>query len=788
MRARYLMGVGVRMSRNPWFVTCVALLLVIGSAGVLRAAEGDGRDNESAVVRTANWELAARWTPDSIARRLFSLRVEPHWLEGSDRFWYQFQTQEGTRYWLVDPARATKRPLFDPQDLSEALTRFTGAAHDPADLRLADLEILGDGETIRFTIGENGYEYKPGSSRRNIIENVVDSDVPEWCSVSPDGSRCAFVRGNDLYLLRLDDPQIGERRLTRDGVRGYGWGDPWQLIGDGDEPRAVGVVWSPDSRHTAVLRADQRKVAEYWIVEHLSKPRPSLNTVKLPMPEERVPEWQVWVVDVDTNKTVQVDSARWPDQTLEEFSINSLWWSDDSDTLFFHRRSRDYTKVDLCAADRRTGKSRVVVEERLDGMVYMRPLVQLPDGRLLWWSTIDGWGHYSLYERDGTLANRLTSGSFNVEDIVAVDAEDQTVFLSANGKEDERNPYYEHLYRVSLDGSGLQLLTPEDADHSCVLSPSRSYVVDNFSRVDLPTRSVLRDASGTLVMELETADVSGLSDEGWQPPEVFSAMSADGVTEQWGVMYKPFDFDPDRKYPIVTRVYPGKMDEYIPKRFGPVNAETALAQLGCIVVQFGNRGGTRVRGLAYREHGRDDFRDYGLADKKAVIEELAGKFEFIDRDRVGIYGRSSGGFMTVSAMLVYPEFFKVGVALAAPNDPSIYSNEWAERYAGVEQIVDEHGAVSWKCEVRGNLEIAKNLKGRLLMVYGGQDEIVPLSHLIRMVDAFVNANKRVDTFVVPGTGHGLSPWRYTYGMVWTYFAEHLIGDRREGVEVFPSVD
>jgi dipeptidyl aminopeptidase/acylaminoacyl peptidase len=229
------------------------------------------------------------------------------------------------------------------------------------------------------------------------------------------------------------------------------------------------------------------------------------------------------------------------------------------------------------------------------------------------------------------------------------------------------------------------------------------------------------------------------------------------------------------------------MEEFIPKRFRPINVETTLAQLGCIVVRFGNRGGTRLRGLEYWAHERDRFRDYGLADKRAVIEELGERFDFIDLDRVGIFGGSSGGFMTVSAMLVHPDFFKVGVAMTGPHVPTLQSSEWVERYAGVKRVAGEDGVESWRAAtVESNEEIADRLAGRLLMIYGAQDEIVPLSHLYRMTAAFIKANKRVDQFVMPGTGHGLSPWQYTYGMVWTYFAENLIGDHRSDVEVFPA--
>ncbi len=775
------------MRAGQWDSRWLAVGIMFLCPNALFGDEVDGRIQTLETVRTANWELAGNWGPDRISDRLAGLEVAPHWLGAGGEFWYVYRTEAGTRYWRVDPLRRSKTALFDHAALAAELSDISGKDHDAADLELQDLEVEGGGTLLRFTLAEQRYQFATGTIELVAIDSPKKPEIPEWCTVSPDGSRCVLGRGNNLFLLPLDTADAPEVQLTHDGERGWAWGDPWTLVDSTDlEPREVAAVWSPDSRRLAIQRADARMVADYWIVNHLGEPRPSLTTVKLPLPGEVVPQWQVWVIDVESGESVQVDTGRWPGQTMEEFFIDPLWWSGDSRTLFFFRRSRDQRMLDLCGADPVTGVSRILVEERLDGMVYAHPMVELVGGKFLWWGIRDGWGHYSLHAADGSTVRQLTSGAFNVEEVVAADEAGGVVFVSANGREQGRNPYYQHVYRIGLDGTSLRLLTPEDADHAVVMSPTNTVFVDNFSRMDLPTRSVLRDAEGELLMELETADVSGLLTAGWRPPELFAAKSADGTTDQWGVMWKPFDFDPAKRYPIVTRVYPGRMEEFIPRRFNPVNAETTLAQLGCVVVRFGNRGGTRLRGLAYREYARDQFRDYGLADKRAVIEELADRHDFIDRDRIGIYGGSSGGFMTVSAMLMHPDFFKVGVAMTGPHDPSVQSAEWVERYAGVERVENEHGSESWKpAEVGSNLEIAANLEGRLLMIYGSQDNVVPLSHLFRMADALIKANKRFDMFVMPGTGHGLAPWQYTYGLVWTYFAEHLIGDLRPGVDVFP---
>ena len=733
--------------------------------------------------RGANWELAAAWRPDSLIERTHDTEVEPRWLPDG-RFWYRYRTSEGLRYWLVDPALRTREPLFDHDRLAASLSALGGRPVDARRLDLRDLAVLDDGR-LRFTVAGFTLEYAPSSGR--LASVTPPPPRPAWADLSPDGALCVFQRGNELWLVESDDPDSTEHRLSAGGAPGYAWGTDWETV-PGDDParRWVWVNWSPDSRCLCAFRADVREVPDLWRVDHLHRPRPELRTYKCPMPGDPLARWELWIYHHPSRRLVKVDADRWPDQDLTDLAAPATTWNATGDTLYFVRRSRDYTMVDLCAADPATGASRLLIEERLDdAMVYIRAPFLLPGrGELLWWSMRDGWGHWYRYGLDGSPRGRVTAGAYHAGEILAVDREAGDVWLLANGREAGRNPYYRHLYRVPLAGGEPRLLTPEDAEHGVFVAPDRRCFVDNVSRVDLPTRSVLRGPGGETLLELETADTSDLDAAGWRPPEVFRALSADGATELWGVLYKPFDFDSTLRYPVVTRVYPGKQSEFVPRAFQPVNGETHLAQLGMIVLRFGNRGGCPERGLAYREYGRDDFRDYGLADKRAVIEQLAARHAWIDAGRVGIYGGSSGGFMTVSALLVHPDFFKVGVAMTAPNDPGGYYNIWVERYAGVREEFGADGARRWvPAPAPGNIELAHRLRGRLLMVYGEADENVHLLHLMRMADALVKAGRRFDMFVIPGADHGLGDWRYHLGLTRDYFAEHLLGDPPRGADM-----
>ena len=762
-----------------WQVLLLIVLFTAICAGFLLADETDSQKTEK-----ANWQLAENWTPDKTHDLMFSTSVIPNWLPDGDRFWYRYLRADGRHYLLVDPAKKLKHPLFDRMKLAGLLSRESDEEVDGKDLDLGGLEL--DGDLLRFTIGEAAYEYDPAADSLRAVEAEDPAPGPEdWENRSPDGTLCVYARGNNLYVCDPVDPDGSEKQISSDGAYALSWGTEWELVPDEDtERRQVPAVWSADSSKFAILRADLREVGDLWLVDHLAQPRPTLKTYKCPFPGEKLPQWEIWIYHCSGDRMVRVQAERFEDQRLDDLFTGTLWWGGDSSTLFFPRRSRDFMKVDVCAADPASGMVQTLLEERIEGQVYIKDPIELPGGEgYLWWSMRDDWGHLYRYDTAARLLNQVTRGSWTVEDVLAVDGEKKVIFFTACGREKGRNPYYTHLYRVNYDGTGLLLLTPEDAEHEVVLGPDRTCFVDNCSQVDQPTRCLLRDMEGKLLLELESADVSKLVEAGWKPPEVFKAMSADGVTEQWGVIWKPFDFDPERKYPIATRVYPGRQDEYIPKSFQPVSAEATMAQLGMVVVRFGNRGGTPTRGLAYREYGREQFRDYGLADKRMVIEQLAKRHPWIDIERVGIYGGSSGGFMTVSAMLVDPDFWTVGVAMTAPNDPNIYYDQWVERYKGVKKMTDEDGSEHWEAGAETNVELAANLKGKLLMIYGAQDDNVHPAHLHRMADALIKAGKRFDMFVVPGADHGLGGWRYLYGMVWDYFAAHLIGDTpRPGVE------
>jgi len=351
-------------------------------------------------------------------------------------------------------------------------------------------------------------------------------------------------------------------------------------------------------------------------------------------------------------------------------------------------------------------------------------------------------------------------------------------------------------YKASIDRGGMTLVTPENGNHTFSMSKSSKFYVDTYSRVDLEPRSVLRDGNGTILMELERPDLTELYRTGWKMPEVFRVKAKDGVTDLYGVIYKPFDFDSTRKYPVISYVYPGPQTESVPYAFS-VNARynVALAQLGFIVVNFGHRGGSPMRNHYYHSYGYNDLRDYALADDKYGIEQLADRFHYIDINRVGIYGHSGGGFMSTAAILTYPDFYDVAVSSSGNHDNNIYNQWWGETHNGVEQVEktvkgkegekSDSVVISFKADIEKNQDLVKNLKGYLLLTTGDIDDNVHPANTIRVANALIKANKRFDFMILPGQRHGYGEYApYFERVMWYYFAEHLLGDYRTNVDLY----
>jgi dipeptidyl-peptidase 4 len=670
------------------------------------------------------------------------------------------------------------------------------------------------------------FEYELATSRLQLLDEPPHRK-PTWANISPDDKTVVFVRNHNLYMMdaanyakalkKADDTTIVETQITTDGVEDFGYGGRGMGVqeqqqeqndnsqeGQGQDNKnaraSVGnVAWSRDSRKFALVRRDQRKIPKLWVISALANPRPTLETYSYAMPgEPNAPQSQLEVFDVAAKSKVIAKAEAFQDQTIqieverpsargrEHEKTESLWAGPGSDKIYFNRLSRDMHRLDVCVADTASGEVKPLIQERMNVYIESKPLKVTGNGsELIFWSERDGWGHYYLYGSDGTLKNQITHGEFVAEDISYVDEKARQLYLTASGHEENEDPYFMHFYAARLDGGGMKLLDAGDASHAVNVADSGRYFLDTYSRVDSAPKSAVFDASGALTMPLESVDLGPIMQAGFKFPEPFKVKADDGITDLYGVLYKPFDFDPNKKYPIIEYVYPGPQTESVNKTFTPRINQVMMANMGFIMVEIGNRGGNPHRSKWYHTFGYGNLRDYGLADKKAAIEQLAERFPFIDIDRVGIWGHSGGGFMTAAALLNYPDFFKVGWSESGNHENNIYNNTWSEKHNGLKEVTDKDGKVTFEYQIDKNSEIAKNLKGHLALITGDIDNNVHPTNTYRLADALIKANKRFDMWVLPGQRHGYTTAAdYVTWLRADYFAKYLLGDFDQSVDMW----
>ena len=792
------------------------ILVSLGTAG-MRAQE-----------RLPEYLQAEKFTQDKINTMLFSTTVDPHWFQKGNCFWYEYKTSDGTQWYVVDPSKKVKRPLFDRDELAAQLTEIVRDPYDAHHLPIRNLKAKEDGKTFTFEVTSTkevkndkgkmekevfyfSYDY-PTMKLTHLKDKEKEPKRLSWGSISPDKKTVVYAKDLNLYRMSYEDYQkarkdekdstIVEIQLTTDGVKDFGYGMPHKMVNTdtlcNGKRRSVYGMWSPDSRYFVTVLTDEREVKDLWVLNVMSNPRPTLETYKYQMPgEKEAPVEHLQLFDMQDNSRKEIGTSAYKDQTLEiarkpllqkqrDMEERPTVWLGDNERFFLTRSSRDLYRIDVCSYT--VGQDTIVpvIEERMNTYQETRPLKVLGDGKeLIHWSERDGWAHLYLYDDKGNLKNRLTKGPWHVEEILKVDEKNRVVYFTANGRNADENPYYEHLYKVNLDGSGLTQITKGDFFHQVEVDDDARFVVDNYSRIDTVPVCALLDNAGNKVMDIQESDFSQLFANGYRFPELFKVKAADGITDLYGVMYKPFDFDSTKVYPIVDYVYPGPQVEAVYYPFTRMSVRTdRLAQAGFIVISVGQRGGHPSRSKWYHNYGYGNMRDYPLADHKYAIEQLANRHSFIDIDKVGIHGHSGGGFMSTAAICQYPDFFKVAVSCAGNHDNNIYNRWWSETHHGVKETVSDKGDTTFVYKIATNPEIAKNLKGHLLLVHGDIDDNVHPGNTIRVVDALIRAGKRFDMLMLPQQRHSFGDMNeYFYWRLVDYFSEHLKGQSEKSVDI-----
>jgi dipeptidyl aminopeptidase/acylaminoacyl peptidase len=754
----------------------------------------------------ANWRLSNRFSPESLRPFVYSTSLTPSWIAKSDKFWYSWKDEAGTKFYIVNPDKKEKNFLFDSAKMAAMLSELLHKPYDTTNLPITTLDFDDKGEKFTFTVEKRKFEYTLATKSLKEVKPSKDDDQPDsprrgranrddFRNLSPDKKFYVYAQDHNLYFVDVADEK-NPVQLTKDGEKDYSFGnrdeDDKEEDGKKKDPRVrANVTWSPDSKTFFVQRYDMRKVADLYLVNSLNQPRPKLESYKYAMPGEEndgVQECFVFEPAKKELRKLDLNEGKYLENRVSE-----MQWLEDSKVIRFVNRDRTQRDLQLCDLDLATMKCKPLITEKIEnGFLERQPIryFKKKDGDFVWWSERDGWGHLYLYDHDGKLKNRITEGPWRVDSIAETDEDKRIIYFVGVGREPGEHSSYKHLYRVDADGKHLELLDAGRFDHTSRVSPTKKYIVDVCSRVDAEPRAIVMDGDGRTVMELEKTDCAKLYEWGWKAPEMFVVKSADGVTDIEGVMWKPLDFNPAKQYPIIANVYPGPQTESVTTTFSPTSMCQRLANLGFIVVQIGNRGGNPRRSNAYHSYGYFNLRDYALADKKAGIEQLAVRYPWIDIDRVGIYGHSGGGFLTAAALLLppYNDFFKVGVSSSGNHDNNIYNANWSEQHHGLKEVEvkDKDGKVTKKYEIKvpTNAELAANLKGDLLLVHGDMDNNVHPAGTIRLMDALIKANKRFDFILMPGQQHGYGSMTEWFNQrLMEYFAEHLLGDKYGSAEM-----
>lgn len=803
--------------------------LVCAAALTLLAISGMAQSRHERMVRTPNYELAERFSAKRIGQMVFSTSVRPVWFRNGDKFLYAWKTSDGTQYYIADPKAGKTEPVFDMDKLAMQITEIMRDPFDAKHLPISNISIDPENDGIlKFDIkstkektdttgkatGEKlTYHFRYEIAGKKLTYDTADKKekYPDWANVSPDGLTGVYMKNSNLFYMdtlnlrkAAEDPKdstLVEHRITSDGYKDFCYGiNNYSGNTETDTTKRVfpsELVWSPDSRHIAVMRWDMAPLKDFWVINSLTQPRPTLETYKYQMPGEPGPKGHLYVFSTSdwTSRQVKINAfkdqdlimqpdVRTTDDQFDEF-YSSRWLGDDNG-FYLTRMSRDLKRMDICYVGVDSDSTRTVISERMNTYVESRQTRLLDGGRkMIHWSERNGWANLYLYNADGTLIRNLTEGAYHVDDVLAVNEKEGYVLFRACGKEKGENPYQMHVYRVSLQGGEPKMLDIPDMNIDAIASDDGKYFIANYSRVDYKPASALFDAAGKKVCDLGEADFSLLFAAGYKFPERFKVKAADGITDLYGAIYKPFDFDSTKVYPICDYVYPGPQVEANNISWSRGFTRTdRLAQLGFIVITVGNRGGHPDRSKWYHNYGYGNLRDYGLEDQKYAIQQLGARYSWIDLNRVGIHGHSGGGFMSTAAMLKYPDFFKAAVSCAGNHDNSIYNRWWSEQHHGITEKV-EAGDTTFVYSIETNPEIASNLKGHLMLVHGDIDNNVHPANTIRVVNALIRANKRFDMLILPGQRHGFGDMNeYFFWRMADYYCEWLMGSsKRDEVNI-----
>jgi dipeptidyl aminopeptidase/acylaminoacyl peptidase len=748
------------------------------------------------LVLLSIWTTAGQSSRTNSTRKIYRDRVEPHWLTGNDRFWYRVDLADDAReFLLIDAVQGKRGPAFDHERLAKALSEQTSKTVQAIKLPVESIKFSDDGKSMVVTTTNESWDcdldsyrltkHPPEEKKSTSSEPATAPERrrrrpsaagPPVGVRSPDGAWEALVRGHNLYLR---DVKAGtEKALTYDAnptdsyARDAQRDRAIEMEYDTREPESPmpDVSWAPDSHSFVALRTKAGTQRTVYEVESSPEDQlqPKLQSYPYLKPGDDVPIRKPHLFDVEAAKEIPVSDALF----LNPWSIQNVRWSTNSQEFTFEFNQRGHQVFRILAVNAKTGDVRTVVDEQCptffcySGKFFVEYLDATKE--IIWMSERDGWNHLYLYDATtGKVKNQITKEEWVVRKVEKVDPDKRLIWFSAGGIRPGEDPYYVHYCRVKFDGTGLEILTEGDGNHTASFSPDHRFLVDTWSRVDLPPSSELRSCEdGHLVCELEKADATALFAGGWKAPERFVAKGRDGATDIYGIIYRPKNFDPKGKYPIIEEIYAGPQDSFVPKSFRASYRYDDLASRGFIIVQVDGMG-TSNRSKKFHDVCWKNLVDAGLPDRILWIKAAAAKYPYIDLERVGVYGGSAGGQSALGALLTHGDFYKAAAADCGCHDNRMDKIWWNEQWMG--------WPIGPWYEEQSNVTLAHNLKGKLLLTVAELDRNVDPSSTMQVVNALIKANKDFELIVFPGGGHGSGSSPYGNKRRIEFFVRNLLG-------------
>jgi dipeptidyl aminopeptidase/acylaminoacyl peptidase len=750
-------------------------------------------------------------------RGVYKARITPHWFQNDTRFWYRNDLKGNTKeFILVDAEKGTRQPAFDHEKLAVALSKAAGQEYKTDLLPFQEIEFSEDGKFLKLEAAEKSwqcdlttYECTSGSTNKETkqsslkqpsdgsdqsdqsdllaADSQLSSDSPASDAAAPaqsppqttgsprrqrsdgedgaprgqrrshDGKWAAFLKDNNVFLRSEEDEK--EYQLTHDGEEGHAY---------------ARLEWAPDSQALTGWRIEPGERKEVYLIE--SSPRGGGRAIMHHRPYaqagDKFTTYELSVFDIGERKQIKPEVDRFE----HEWETPRLRWNTNNHHFAYELEDRGHQRFRVIEVDSQTGAARNLIDEKTQTFIWTAHTENLnikyvnwleKTDEMIYVSERDGWRHlYLINTKEGTIKNQITKGDFVVRGIDRIDEEHRQVWFRASGLNPDQDPYFVHYYRVNFDGTGLAALTEGNGNHTAQYSPDRKYLIDTWSRVDTaPVHELRRVSDCAKVCRFEEADISELKASGWEPPEVFVAKGRDGKTDIWGIIVRPRNLDPNKKYAVLEQIYAGQQGSYVPKSFSGARRFAALTDLGFIVAQVDGMG-TANRSKAFHDVCWHNLKDAGFPDRILWHKAVAAKYPYYDISRVGIYGTSAGGQSAAGAVLFHPEFYKAAVANSGCHDNRLDKASWNEQWMGY-PVGPQYAECS-------NIDSAGKLQGYLMLVVGEMDENVPPESTYRFVDALIRAGKDFDLLVVPNGGHGTGG-SYGQRRLQDFFARHLLG-------------